>query len=282
MWIVLAILAALTSGLTTVFAKIGLKNINSNVATFIRTIIILVLSWIIVFIFDYDNDINKINNTDLLFLILSGISTCLLWLCYFKAIQLGNVNYVTPVDKSSIILTLMLSYIFLGESITIIKVVSIVLIMIGTILMINKSDDGNGHGWVLFALLTAVFTSLTALLGKIGIKNINVFLATSIRTIIVFIINLLVVHLSKNISEVKKISKKGWLFLILSGVSTTAAWLFYFGALKGGEASVVFPLEKLSVIFAVLFSRIFLGEKLNKKSFIGLILIILGTLILVF
>ena len=277
MWILYAFLAAIFSGLTTIFAKKGVKNIDSLLSTSIRTAIILIISFLIVIIF---NSFEKINIKTFIFLILSGISTTLLWVNYFKALDYGNVNEVTPVDKTSIVITLVLSSIFLNEKITILKIISCILIIVGTFLMVNKSEHSNNKEWLLYAILTAIFTSVSAIISKIGLRDINPSLGNFYRTIIVFILIWFYVIIKKKQKNIITIKRQTWIYLIISGFTTSLSWLFYFYALKNGEASMVFPIEKLSVVVSIGLSYVILKEKMTKKSIIGLILIIIGTLIL--
>lgn len=277
MWILYSFLAAIFSGLTTIFAKKGVKNIDSLLSTSIRTAIILIISFLIVIIF---NSFEKINIKTFIFLILSGISTTLLWINYFKALDYGNVNEVTPVDKTSIVITLVLSSIFLNEKITILKIISCILIIVGTFLMVNKSEHSNNKKWLLYAILTAIFTSVSAIISKIGLRDINPSLGNFYRTIIVFILIWFYVIIKKKQKNIITIKRQTWIYLIISGFTTSLSWLFYFYALKNGEASMVFPIEKLSVVVSIGLSYVILKEKMTKKSIIGLILIIIGTLIL--
>ena len=277
MWILYSFLAAIFSGLTTIFAKKGVKNIDSLLSTSIRTAIILIISFLIIIIF---NSFEKINIKTFIFLILSGISTTLLWINYFKALDYGNVNEVTPVDKTSIVITLVLSSIFLNEKITILKIISCFLIIVGTFLMVNKSEHSNNKKWLLYAILTAIFTSVSAIISKIGLRDINPSLGNFYRTIIVFILIWFYVIIKKKQKNIINIKRQTWIYLIISGFTTSLSWLFYFYALKNGEASMVFPIEKLSVVVSIGLSYVILKEKMTKKSIIGLILIIIGTLIL--
>lgn len=285
MWIVFAFASAIFAGLTAVLAKCGIKNIDSNVATAIRTIVVLVFSWIIVFITGTSSKISSIGTDTLIFLILSGISTGASWLCYFKALQIGDINKVTPIDKSSTILTMILAFIFLGEKITTIGVISIFLIGIGTYLMIQKKEGLNleekNNLWLIYSIGSTVFASLTSILGKIGIQGIDSNLGTAIRTIIVLIMAWIVVFVTRKQDTIKDIDKKSWIFLILSGFATGASWLCYYRALKDGPASVVVPIDKLSILVTIIFSYIVFQEKLNKKSVSGLIMIVTGTLLLI-
>ena len=284
MWILYAFGSAFFAGETSILAKIGVKDIDSHVATAIRTIVVLIFSWIMVFIVGSQGTIGNISGKTLTFLILSGFATGASWLCYFKALQLGDVNKVVPIDKSSIILTMVLAFIFLGENITINMVVGMIGIGIGTYLMIQKKESiekvVKGKAWLVYALLSAIFASLTSILGKVGIENVESNLGTAIRTIVVLIMAWIIVFATKKQSDVKKIDKKSLLFLILSGIATGASWLCYYKALQDGLASIVVPIDKLSILVTILFAYVFLKEKLSKKSIVGLVLIVVGTLIL--
>ncbi|MDD6632503.1 MAG: EamA family transporter [Lachnobacterium sp.] len=283
MWIVFAFASALFAGLTAILAKCGIKNIDSNVATALRTIVVLVFSWIMVFVAGAQSGIRNIPAKVLIFLILSGLSTGASWLCYFKALQLGNVNKVTPIDKSSTILTMLLAFIFLREEITWLKFAAMVLIGAGTYMMIQKKeaeDKKEDKKWLIYALGSAVFASLTSILGKVGMQNINSNLGTAIRTVVVLIMAWIVVFVSKKQDTIKKIDKKSWIFLALSGFATGGSWLCYYRALQTGPASVVVPIDKLSILVTIGFSYIVFHEKLSLKSGVGLMLIVVGTLVL--
>lgn len=284
MWILYAFGSAFFAGATSILAKIGVKDIDSHVATAIRTIVVLIFSWIMVFIVGSQGTIGNISGKTLTFLILSGFATGASWLCYFKALQLGDVNKVVPIDKSSTILTMVLAFIFLGENITINMVVGMIGIGIGTYLMIQKKESiekvVKGKAWLVYALLSAIFASLTSILGKVGIENVESNLGTAIRTIVVLIMAWIIVFATKKQSDVKKIDKKSLLFLILPGIATGASWLCYYKALQDGLASIVVPIDKLSILVTILFAYVFLKEKLSKKSIVGLVLIVVGTLIL--
>ena len=283
MYIIYALLASVFSGLTSVFAKTGIKNTDSLLATFLRTIVISLFLFLIVIWKENLNEIFLLDKKTILFLILSGISNTLLWICYFKALDLGTVSKVTPVDKTSIVLTLILSSLFLNEKITTIKIISIVLILSGTFLTIKKESKGSkDNKWIIYAILTAVFTSTTTVLSKIGIESTNTTLITFLRTIVVLIILTTITLFKKKYKSIKDIEKRSWLFIILSGLSTSLSWLFYFKALALGEASIVFPIEKLSLVVSILISIIFLKEKVNKKQIIGIIIIVIGTSLLFF
>ena len=283
MWIIYAFASAFFAGITAILAKIGIKNTDSNLATAIRTVVILIFSWLTVFTGGAFDTISTLSMRTIIFLILSGLATGLSWLCYFKALQLGNVNKVTPIDKSSTVLTMVLAMIFLGEPITLLKAAAIVLIGTGTYLMIEKKADfgeSKGNKWIIFAVLSAIFASLTSILGKVGIEGVESNLGTAIRTIVVLIMAWIVVFITKKQGEIKYIDKKSWRFLLLSGVTTGLSWLSYYRALHDGEASIVVPIDKLSIVITIGFSYFILKEKLTMKSLLGLVLIVAGTLTL--
>ena len=283
MWILYAFGSAFFAGITAILSKIGRKNTDSNLATAIRTIVILIFSWLMVFIVGSFNTISTLSTKTIIFLILSGLSTGLSWLCYFKALQLGNVNKVTPIDKSSTVLTMILAMIFLNEKITILKIISIILIGVGTYMMIEKKKDdkvSNDNKWLFFAIGSAVFASLTSILGKIGIDGVESNLGTAIRTIVVLVMAWIIVFITKKQKDIKNIDKKSWKFLILSGLTTGLSWLCYYKALQDGQASIVVPIDKLSIVITIAFSYFYLKEKLNKKSMLGLLGIMTGTLLL--
>ncbi|MBM7582799.1 transporter family protein [Caldicoprobacter guelmensis] len=286
MWIILAFGSALFAGVTAILAKIGVKKVDSMLATAIRTIIILLFSWLMVFIVGSWETTYAIDQKSLLFLILSGLATGASWLCYFKALQLGDVNKVTPIDKFSTVLTMILAIIILREPVTLSKSIGMVAIALGTYLMVYKKDTlreqttSYSNTWLVYALLSALFASLTAILAKIGIVGVESNLGTAIRTAVVLIMAWLIVFMTGRYREIKTINKKSWIFLCLSGITTGLSWLCYFKALQDGQASIVVPIDKLSIIITVAFSYFFLKEKLNTKSFVGLILIVAGTMTL--
>ena len=275
MWILFAFGSALFAGLTAILAKCGIRNTDSNVATALRTGVVLVFSWLMVFMVGAQSEIRDISAKVLIFLILSGLSTGISWLCYFKALQIGDINKVTPIDKSSIVITMLLAFIFLREEIMWLKFVSMILIGIGTYLMIQKKETkekAEDKKWLLYAVGSAVFASLTSILGKIGIQDVNSNLGTAIRTAVVFV--------TGKQDTVKDIDRKSWLFLVLSGFATGCSWLCYYRALQTGPASVVVPIDKLSILVTIAFSYVVFHEKLSLKSGTGLLLIVVGTLAL--
>lgn len=285
MWIVYAVGSAFFAGVTSILAKCGIKRTDSNVATAIRTIVVLIFSWIMVIIAGSAGSIATVTAKTWVFLILSGLATGASWLCYFKALQLGDINKVVPIDKSSTILTILLALIFLGEGITWIKALCVVLIGAGTLLMIQKKEgaevkQNNGKGWLIYAVLSAVFASLTAILGKIGIDGVESNLGTAIRTCVVLVMAWVVVYVTKKQDTIKYIEKKELLFICLSGLATGASWMCYYKALQDGLASVVVPIDKLSILVTIAFSYIVFKEKLSKRAAAGLILVVAGTLLM--
>lgn len=276
--------SALFAGITAILAKIGIRNTDSNVATAIRTIVILIFSWLMVFLVGSQNTILSINSKTLVFLILSGIATGGSWLCYFKALQLGDVNRVTPIDKSSTILSMLLSFIILRESITIYKIIAMIVIGIGTYFMITRKNvevkNAIGYKWLVYAFFSAIFASLTSILGKIGIQGVESNLGTAIRTIVVLIMAWIIVFVSRKQNEIFKIDKKSMIFICLSGIATGLSWLCYYKALHDGPASIIVPIDKLSILVTITFSYLFLKEKLTSKYFFGLCLLVMGTLLL--
>ena len=284
MWILFAFGSALFAGLTSILAKCGIRKTDSNVATAIRTIVVLLFSWLMVFVTGAQSELGNVTPKTWIFLILSGAATGASWLCYFKALQLGDINKVVPIDKSSIILTILLAFLFLKEEISPLKLICVLLIGIGTFLMITKKEgtkkDTEGKKWLVYALLSAVFASLTSILGKIGISGINSNLGTAIRTIVVLIMAWIVVFATGKQHTVKQTDRKELGFICLSGIATGASWLCYYKALQDGLASVVVPIDKLSILITILFSWLVFREKLSKKALLGLILIIAGTLLM--
>lgn len=284
MWLVFAFASALFAGLTAILAKIGIKNTDSGVATAIRTIVILIFSWIMVFVTKSTQPICDIEMKPIIFLILSGMATGASWLCYFKALQLGDVNKVTPIDKSSTVLTMLLAFVILGEELSMTRIISMVAIGAGTLLMITKKETAdtraNGKGWLFYAVLSALFASLTAILGKIGITDIPSNLGTAIRTIVVLVMAWLVVFVTGKQKEVKKIDQKSLFYICLSGMTTGLSWLCYYRALQDGDAGIVVPIDKLSIVVTIAFSYFVLKEKLTKKAFIGFLIMVAGTFLL--
>ena len=281
MWILYATGSAFFAGITSVLAKCGISKTDSDVATAIRTIVVLVFSWVMTLITGTLSGITEISEKTLLFLVLSGIATGASWLCYFKALQIGDVNKVVPIDKSSTILTILLACIFFHEGLSLFKLVCVCLIGLGTMLMINRKEDVKSNSldksWLIYAILSAVFASLTSILGKIGISGIDSNLGTAIRTSVVLVMAWLMVFVKNKQSEIKSIDRKELLFIILSGFATGGSWLCFYRALQDGPASIVVPIDKLSILVTIGFSRVVFHEKLSRKALLGLILITVGT-----
>lgn len=286
MWILFAFGSAIFAGLTAILAKCGIRKTDSDAATAIRTIVVLIFSWIMVMITGSIGTIGSLSSKTWIFLVLSGIATGASWLCYFKALQLGDVNKVVPIDKSSTILTIILAFIFLGEPITLVKGIAVVLIGVGTFMMIQKketaheSEKPKGCSWLIYALLSTVFASLTAILGKVGIEGVESNLGTAIRTCVVLVMAWVVVFVKGKQHTIREIPKNELGFICLSGLATGGSWLCYYRALHDGMASVVVPIDKLSILVSIAFSYIVFRERLTKKAVVGLCLIVAGTLIM--
>lgn len=283
MWVLFAFLSAFFAGMTSILAKCGIKKTDSNVATFIRTLVVLPLSLLMALIVNPNFSLGAVSSKTLVFLVLSGLSTGASWLCYFRALSKGDINKVVPIDKSSTVLTIILAVIFLGERVTVYKTLGVVFIAIGTLLMIEKKDTekkSEGEGWLIYALLSAFFASLTTILGKIGIEGVESNLGTAIRTAVVIVMSFIMVAFTGKTGEIKKIDKKELGFILLSGISTGASWLCYYKALQDGEAGIVVPIDKLSILVTIAFSYIVFKERLSKKAMLGLVMIVFGTLVL--
>lgn len=291
MWILFAFLSALFAGLTSILAKCGIKKTDSNVATAIRTIVVLIFSWLMVFIAGAQGEIGRLSSRTWIFLILSGFATGASWLCYFKALQLGNVNKVVPIDKSSTILSILLAVLLFHEDISLRKIIFVAMLTAGTYLMITKKKESgddelkssgrSDRRWLIFALLSAVFASLTSVLGKMGVEGVNSNLGTAIRTIVVLLMAWIVVFVTGKQNTVRTIERKELTFICLSGLATGASWLCYYKALKDGIASIVISVDKLSMLITIAFSYFVFKEKLGIKAMIGLALITAGTLLMV-
>ena len=308
MWVLLAFASAFFAGIMSILAKVGVKNMDANLATALRTIVVALFAWLMVFVVGSHATIMAVDIRSLLFLVLSGLATGGSWLCYFKALQLGDVSKVAPVDKSSTVLTMLLAMTFLGEGVTIIKVCAMASIGFGTYLMIqrkpisSKPDAGSvgskadgradskadskaetydgGYKWLIFAGFSAVFASLTAIFGKVGIEGVEANLGTAIRTMVVLGVTWLIVLAQRKHKGIRQIDRRSGVFLALSGLATGLSWLCFYHALQAGPASVVVPIDKLSIVVTVAFGYFVLREKLKRLSVIGLVLIVAGTLAL--
>ncbi|WP_117205450.1 EamA family transporter [Paratractidigestivibacter faecalis] len=289
MWVAFACGSAFFAGITAILAKCGIRETDSTVATAIRTIVVLAFAWVMVAAVGSAGQIASIAPMTWAFLGLSGLATGASWLCYFKALQLGDVNKVVPIDKSSTVLTMLLAFLLLGELLSWASVVAMVLILAGTLMMIERKPaapsagaPSKGGSWLVFAVLSAVFASLTAILGKVGIEGVESNLGTAVRTIVVLVMSWAMVAVTGKVGEVRSVPRRELLFICLSGLATGASWLCYYKALQDGLASVVVPIDKLSILVTIGFSRLVFGEKLTACSGAGLALIVAGTLLMVF
>lgn len=276
--------SAVFAGLTAILAKCGIRKTDSNVATAIRTGVVLVFSWGMVFLVGSQRTIGNISGRTLLFLVLSGLATGASWLCYFHALQIGDVNKVVPVDKSSIILTVLLAFLFLHETVSATKLLGLTGIGAGTYLMIQRKDgagkEEKGRGWFFFAAGSAVFASLTSILGKIGISGVESNLGTAIRTGVVLVMAWVVVFVTGKQHTVREIPRRELIYICLSGLATGASWLCYYRALQEGPASLVVPIDKLSILVTIAFSQVVFHEKLTRRAAWGLLLMTAGTLVM--
>lgn len=285
MWLLMAVLSALFAGLTSILAKSGIRKTDSDLATGLRTIVVLAFAWVMVFIVGSEDQISSISTRSLVFLVLSGLATGGSWIFYFKALSMGDVNKVVPIDKSSTVMTVVLAIILFQETNHLwLKLVSVALLTVGIFLMIERKQAGQTAGdriWILYAFLAAVFAALTSILGKIGIENVESNLGTAIRTGVVLLMAWLIILMRGKQSQIKTIDKRELMFISLSGLATGASWLCYYYALKEGIVSVIVPIDKMSVVVAIVFSYFAFGERLTKRAFFGLILMIAGTLLMV-
>ena len=287
MWLLFAAGSAFFAGVTAILSKCGIRKTDSTVATAIRTIVVLIFAWMMVFVVGSQDQIQNIDQTTLLFLLLSGLATGASWLCYFKALQIGDINKVVPIDKSSTVLTMLLAFLLLGEPIGLSQGAGVALIGAGTFLMLEKkpqekSGAAPGKGWMFYAFGSAVFASLTAILGKIGIQGVESNLGTAIRTGVVLVMAWVMVLVTGKTNEVRRAPGEELAFICLSGIATGASWLCYYRALQEGPASVVAPIDKLSILVTVAFSYLVFHERLTRRSALGLALIVAGTLAMLF
>lgn len=287
MWIIIAVFSALFAGLTAVLAKCGIKNTDSDIATALRTTIVLFFSWFMVFIAGSLDTATDIGMRTLFFLILSGLATGASWLCYFKALSLGDVNKVAPVDKSSTIITVLLAIVIFQETDhLLLKITGTAILSIGIYRMIEKKEttpdlyNEKDSRWIFYAVLSAVFAALTSILAKIGIADIDSNLATAIRTAVVLMMAWFIVLVKRKMAQVRTTDRKEFAFICLSGITTGASWLCYYYAIQNGVVSVVVPIDKLSIVVTVLFSCLVLKEKLTLKALSGLLLMVCGTMIM--
>ena len=284
MWMVMAIFSAVFAAATSILAKCGIRHTDSDVATAIRTGYVLIFAWLMVLIKGSYTSIGAIDGKSLLFIVLSGLATGASWICFYKGLSLGDVNKVVAIDKSSTIITILLAIVLFNETNHLqIKLISTFLISVGIFLMIEKKSNERtveSNKWLIYGFLSAIFASLTSILAKIGIANVDSTLATAIRTVVVLLMAWLIVFLKKKSNLVKNIDRKEMLFLVLSAIATLMSWLCYYYAISNGIVSIVVPIDKLSIVGVVVFSYIFFREKLSKKALFGLISLIIGTLLM--
>lgn len=278
MWILFAVGSAFFAGATSVLAKAGIKSVSSDFATAFRTGVVLIFSWLMVFVVGCQNAVSTITPRALVFLALSGAATGLSWLCYFKALSIGNLSKVVAVDKSSTFLTILLALIFFREPFHWLTGLGIAVMIAGTALMLEKGDAKKGErGWLFYAAGSAVFAALQSILGKVGVQDMDSTLATALRTVVVLIFAWAIVLGKKEGGDWKKMTRQDAVLLVLSGITTGASWLCYYRALQTGRASVVVPIDKCSMLFAVALSAIFLKEKQTRRSLLALALVVAGT-----
>lgn len=288
MWILYAFLSAFFAGGSTILAKIGIMNVESNVATALRTVVVILFAGLMVLVAGSQNTVADIGAKTWVFLILSGLATGASWLCFFKALQFADMNKVVPIDRTSTVLTMLLAFVLLGEDLSLVKILSMILISVGTYMMVAKARTetenpaapkaGGGGRWLLYAVLSALTASMMAIFGKVGIVGVESNLGTAIRTAVLFVMAWGIVLFQKNLGEIKKIRRYDWVFILLSGLATGLSWLCYFRALQDGLASVVVPVDRLGILLIVAFGWLFLGEKFTKRSTTGLALLTAGTL----
>ena len=283
MWLLFAVGSSFFAGITAILVKIGVQDTDSHLLTALRTVVVLIFSWLMVFLVGSQGSIQDVSAKTMVFLCVSGVTTGASWICYFHALQIGDINKVVPIDKSSVVLTILLGVLFLGEPMNMLKAVCVILIAAGTYLMIEKKDTSkenskNARSALIYAALSAIFASLTAILSKIGIVGIESNLGTAIRTIVVLIMAWMIVLAGGKQKQIKEITKKSWLFIVLSGIATGMSWLCYYRALQDGPVSVVLPIDKMSILVSIGFAYVVFGEKLTRKSATGLALIVAGTL----
>lgn len=286
MWLMAAILSAVFAGMTSILAKCGIKKTDSDLATALRTVVVLAFAWIMVFVVGSQSTIAEIDGKSLIFLILSGLATGASWICYFKALSVGDVNKVVPIDKSSTVLTVLLAIICFGETSNLaVKLIATAILAVGIFLMVEKkqtAQKSENRSWMIYAVLSAVFAALTSILAKVGIWGVESNLGTAIRTGVVLVMAWIIVLLKGKQKQIKMIEKKELLFIGLSGIATGASWLCYYYAVQNGVLSVVVPIDKLSILVTVVFSYCVFKEKLSKKALLGLCLMVIGTFLMAF
>ena len=285
MWMVAAVLSAVFAGVTSILAKSGIRHTDSDVATALRTVVVLAFSWLMVAVAGSAGSIAALSGRSLLFLILSGVATGASWLCYFKALSIGDVNKVVPVDKSSTVLTVLLAILVFHETANLpVKLLGTALLLAGALMMVERKPasgaSSGGLAWLPWAVGSAVFAALTSILAKVGISGVESNLGTAIRTVVVLVIAWVVVFVTGKQHTVRDVPKRELGFICLSGLATGASWLCYYRALQEGPASLVVPIDKLSILVTILFSYVVFREKLSRRAFLGLVLVTAGTLVM--
>ncbi len=281
-WVLFALGSAFFAGVTSILAKLGVKTVDSTLATAIRTVIVLLFSWAMVLLVGSFDQIGSIDAYTMTFLILSGLATGASWLCFFKALELGDVSKVVPIDKSSLVITVVLAALFLGEGISMLGAVGVLAIAIGTLAVADRKEptEHSGHGWLFYAFGAAVFAAATSILGKVGIEGVESNLGTAIRTVVVLAMSWMMVFVTGKNRSLRSLPRRELGFIIASGFATGASWLCFYRALQDGPASVVVPLDKLSIVVTMVFSVLILGERINRRAFVGLVLIVAGTMLM--
>ena len=291
-WVLAAAASALFAGVTSILAKCGIRHTDSDVATAVRTLVVLAFSWLMALITvgDVPAALVAISPRSYLFLGLSGLATGASWICYFGALAEGDVNKVVPIDKSSTALSALLAVVLFGETGHLaVKLVATGVILAGTFMMIEtkqsasgtQGDEGQAPGsrrWLVLAVLSAVFAALTSVLAKVGIQGVDSNLATAVRTCVVLVMAWGIVAGRGKLGLVKTIDHRELAFICASGVATGASWLFYYYAVQTGQVSVVVQIDKLSILVSVAFARIVFGERLSRLAAAGLFLIVAATL----
>ena len=284
MWLVMAVLSAFFAGITSILAKCGIRKTDSDLAAALRTFVVLLFAWLMVLVVGSAPTISTITPKSLFFLVLSGIATGGSWICYFKALSMGDVNKVVPVDMSGTILSILFAIILFGETRNLaIKLMGTVILGVGIYLMVEKKQDWekeNHSKWIFYAVLSALFAALTTILAKIGIDGVESNLGTAIRTGVVFVMAWIIVVMKGKQTQLKQVDRKELVYISLSGIATGGSWLCYYYAIQNGIVSIVVPIDKLSIVISVIFSYIVFGERLSKKAFAGLLLMVFGTLVM--
>lgn len=282
MWLIAAAGSAVFAGITSILAKCGIRHTDPDVATAIRTIVVLAFAWLMAAVVGSAGQVGSIGSRSLLFLALSGLSTGASWICYFRALSEGDVNKVVPIDKCSTVLTVLLAIVLFGETQGLaVKLIGCVGILAGTFMMLERREQDHGvtsRTWRWYAVGSAVFAALTSILAKVGIDGVESTLATAVRTCFVLVMAWVVVVMRGKAGQVRGIDRRELFFVCVSGVATGASWLCYYYAIQNGVVSVVVPIDKLSIVVSMAFSAVVFGERYTRRSLTGLALIVACTL----